>query len=240
MDNRNIISYSTIIPLRNICRIIAKIKAQQIEPLPHFSHEALFFQNNAITTGLLNNTKEAKIDLFSGIFLYFNNEDTIKIDLTSENVKDINNFFKFNFGITLNKEITNLNNEELKNYFNFISKANLSLEIFRMRLNKKFTFVHLWPHGFDLSVEWFTGLADQQVGVGISPGEENIVLPYLYVNPYPFNPKIKEQKLPLGEWYDKSWKGIKVDWNEISYKNEKEVADIITELFKISYRNFTK
>ena len=85
MDNsNNVISYNKIIPLRNICRVIVKIKSQQLEHLPHYGHEALFFQNNAITTGLIDNTKEAKIDLFSGFFLYYNNEDTIQINLTSK------------------------------------------------------------------------------------------------------------------------------------------------------------
>lgn len=237
MDSNNIISYNKIIPLRNICRVIAKIKSQQIEPLPHFGHEALFYQNNAVTTGLMNNNKESKIDLFSGLFLYYDNEDTIQIDLTSKNIQYINDFFTNNFGIAIDQEIVSLDIKELQNYFNFVSKANLSLEIFRMRLTGKFTLVHLWPHGFDLSVEWFTGLEDQQIGIGISPGEENIALPYLYINPYPFNPKIKEEKLPLGEWHDKSWKGIKVEWNEISYKNEKEIASIITKLFKILSKN---
>ena len=237
MDSNNIISYNKIIPLRNICRVIAKIKSQQIEPLPHFGHEALFYQNNAVTTGLMNNNKESKIDLFSGLFLYYDNEYTIQIDLTSKNIQYINDFFTNNFGIAIDQEIVSLDIKELQNYFNFVSKANLSLEIFRMRLTGKFTLVHLWPHGFDLSVEWFTGLEAQQIGIGISPGEENIALPYLYINPYPFNPKIKEEKLPLGEWHDKSWTGIKVEWNVISYKNEKEIASIITELFKISSKN---
>ena len=221
MDSNNIISYNKIIPLRNICRVIAKIKSQQIEPLPHFGHEALFYQNNAVTTGLMNNNKESKIDLFSGLFLYYDNEDTIQIDLISKNIQYIDDFFTNNFRISIDQEIVSLDIKELQNYFNFVSKANLSLEIFRMRLTGKFTLVHLWPHGFDLSVEWFTGLGDQQIGIGISPGEENIALPYLYINPYPFNLNIKEEKLPLGEWHDKSWKGIKVEWNQISYKNEK-------------------
>ena len=86
MDSNNTISYNKIIPLRNICRVIAKIKSQQIEPLPHFGHEALFYQNNAVTTGLMSNNKESKIDLFSGLFLYYDNEDTIQIDLTSKNI----------------------------------------------------------------------------------------------------------------------------------------------------------
>ncbi|MGE5705837.1 MAG: hypothetical protein ACM3XP_03870 [Nitrososphaerales archaeon] len=238
--DRNVISYNKIIPLRNICRVIAKIKSQQIESLPHFGHEALFFHNNAVTTGLMNNTSELKIDLFSGLLLSYNNEDTIQIDLISKNIQDINDFFTNNFGLSISQEITNLDSQELQNYYYFVSKANLSLEIFRMGLTGKFTLVHLWPHGFDLSVEWFTGFEDQQIGIGISPGEENISLPYLYINPYPFNQKIKDEKLPLGEWHDKSWKGIKVEWNEISSKNEKEIASVISRLFKITCKNFTK
>jgi hypothetical protein len=53
----------------------AKIKSQQIQPLPHFGHEALFYQNNAVPTRLMNNNK-FKIDLFSILFLYYDNEDT--------------------------------------------------------------------------------------------------------------------------------------------------------------------
>ena len=30
----------------------------------------------------------------------------------------------------------------------------------------------LWPHHFDFSVEWFTGKKDEQIGTGISPGDE--------------------------------------------------------------------
>ena len=88
--------------------------------------------------------------------------------------------------------------------------------------------------------EWFTGLEDdQQIGIGISPGEENITLPYLYIyQSLSVQSNNKEEKLPLGEWHDKSWNGIKVEWNEISYKNKKEIASIITELIKLPLQKF--
>jgi hypothetical protein len=57
-------------------------------------------------------------------------------------------------------KLASLKLEELKNYFDFISKADLSLELFRSKLNGNFTFVYLWPDSFDLSTEWFTGPND--------------------------------------------------------------------------------
>jgi len=49
------------------------------------------------------------------------------------------------------------------------------------------TQVQLLPDGFDFSIEWFTDKNEEQIGVGISPGEERYKSPCLYVNPYPFN-----------------------------------------------------
>ena len=40
-----------------------------------------------------------------------------------------------------------------------------------MKLREHLTHVHLWPDGFDFSLEWFTDKRDQQIGIGISPGE---------------------------------------------------------------------
>lgn len=53
MDNRRFLE--RISGLQTVCRIISQIKSQMIEELPHYGHDALFFQNDEITTGLLNN-----------------------------------------------------------------------------------------------------------------------------------------------------------------------------------------
>jgi PAS domain S-box-containing protein len=46
-----------------ICMVLGEIKQQLIEELPHFGHHGLFFQNDEITTGQLNNKTEIKLNL---------------------------------------------------------------------------------------------------------------------------------------------------------------------------------
>lgn len=233
---KNIVLNETIIQLRNICKILANIKANHIAKLPHYGHESLFFQNNGITTGLINNAIEIKIDFFSGLLIYYNNEYTQIIDLTEKNI-DVNFrslFSKLLSNMLKTDNLERLKLEDLKVYFDFISKANLSLELFRSKLKGNFTLVHLWPDGFDLSVEWFTGINEQQVGIGISPGDQNFSKPYLYVNPYPFSRDVLKQQLPIGKWNTSQWNGIKVEWKDIEKLYVEEISNIINNLFEIA------
>jgi hypothetical protein len=54
-----------------------------------------------------------------------------------------------------------------------------------MKLSDRFTQVHLWPDGFDFSVESFMMKSNEQIRVGISPGDNAYDSPYLYVKPLP-------------------------------------------------------
>ncbi|MDX1372002.1 MAG: hypothetical protein R3321_06005, partial [Nitrososphaeraceae archaeon] len=141
---KNIVINETVVQLRKICRIIANVKAQQIPKLPHYGHESIFFQNSGITTGLINNNKEIKIDLFNGLLLYYDNEYTQTIDLTDGNIYlNLRQLFSHSLEMLQIDNLEILKLEDLKDYFDFISKANLSLEIFRSKLNGNFTLVHL-------------------------------------------------------------------------------------------------
>ncbi len=75
--------------------------------------------------------------------------------------------------------------------------------------------------------ESFMRKNNEQIGVGVSPGDENYESPYLYVNPYPFNENIVDQSLPIGKWHTSGWNGIKVEWRELENKIEQEIASEI-------------
>lgn len=104
-------------------------------------------------------------------------------------------------------------------------------ELFRMKLSDRFTQVHLWPNGFDLSVESFTMKKNEQIGAGISLGDDDYESPYLYVNPYPFDEKMVDQSLDIGKWHTTGWKGIKVEWIELADNIEQEISSRIYALF---------
>ena len=107
-----------------------------------------------------------------------------------------------------------------------------------MKLIGHFTQVHLWPDGFDFSIEWFTKKNDEQIGVGISPGDVQYESPYLYVNPYPFNEMMVNVSLFTGRWHTVGWKGIKVEWKDLEKKPEQQISGEIYDLFLIAQRNF--
>lgn len=78
---------------------------------------------------------------------------------------------KYELEMPQTEALTSLRGEDLSGYLSFAKKANKSLKLFRMKLRGHLTHVHLWPDGFDFSLEWFTDKRDQQIGIGISPGE---------------------------------------------------------------------
>jgi hypothetical protein len=105
---------------------------------------------------------------------------------------------KFDLEMPQTDPLTNLRyDEDLFQYLEFPKKANKCLELFRMKLSDRFTQVHLWPNCFDLSVEWFTMKNNEQIGVGISTGDDGYESPYLYVNPYPFEEKMVDRSLAI-------------------------------------------
>ena len=227
-------------PLQKVCLAISDIKQQLVEELPHYGNQSLYFQNDEITTGLINNKTEIKIHLATGQLLYFHDEKGHFIDLNLENIEEkFGNIVKSYELKPIQGKLENVNSENLSSFSNYAKSAKKILELFRMTLRDNFTQIHLWPHHFDFSVEWFTGNSDEQIGTGISPGDENNSEPYLYMNPYPFNEKILEESLPLGRWNTEGWKGVKIEWSDILKQPSQNTADILHEIFDITKKNFS-
>jgi hypothetical protein len=237
MDNRKFLE--RISGLQTVCKIISQIKSQLIEELPHYGHDALFFQNDEITTGLLNNKTEVKIHLLTGELLYFHNEIGHFVDLTRDGFYERLESIVTKYGLNMPKVPSlTLRQECLFEYITFAKRVSKSLELFRMKLRDHFTQVHLWPHGFDFSVESFINGDKDQIGVGVSPGDDSYEAPYLYVNPYPFSENIIHQALPIGKWHTQGWNGIKVEWNDLNIKQEKDISTDIFTLYLVAMHNF--
>lgn len=225
--------------LRKVCKTISQIKSQLIEELPHYGQDALFFQNDEITTGLLNNKTEVKINLLTGELIYFHNESGHFVDLTCDGFYEKVESIVTKYGLNIPKMSSlKLQQDNLVEFIPFAEKVNKSLELFRMKLRNHFTLVHLWPDGFDFSIESFINGSNGQIGVGVSPGDDSYELPYLYVNPYPFRENMVRQSLPIGKWHTTGWNGVKVEWNELHTKKEQDISTEIYNLYLVAMRNF--
>ena len=130
-----------------ICMIIGELKQQLIKELSHFGHHGLFFQNDEITTGQLNNKTEIKINLLTGQLVYFHDEKGHFIDLKNDDIlgklKEIASKEKLEIS---SESLKNVNEKELQSYHDFAVKEKQLLELLRMNLRDNFTLVHLWPH----------------------------------------------------------------------------------------------
>lgn len=225
--------------LRDVCIVIGKIKQQIIDELPHYGHKGLFFQNDEITTGYLNNNTEIKIHLIANILTYFKNENMESVDLSTNDISSkLKQIIQKNNLKTIDVNLKPLSFAEIKTYLDFAIKSKRILELFRMKLYGKISLIHLWPDHFDFSLEWFSGHNDEQIGIGISPGDEQFATPYAYVTPYPFNDKITQSKLPIGQWNTTNWYGIKVEFSDLEKLDTVDAANKLYDLFKIAKTNF--
>jgi len=104
--------------------------------------------------------------------------------------------------------------------------------IFKQHINSlsgKVGQVQLWPHHFDLAVEWFgTRVVEYQEGdevqeypsqlnLGFSPGDSGSPEPYFYSNPWPFEKEqLLEKPLPAGaRWFTDGWEGSILPYAEL-------------------------
>lgn len=72
--------------------------------------------------------------------------------------------------------------------------------------------IHVWPHHFDMSFEWF-GRREAEYDGDILPSQLNLGFdptwePYFYSTPWPLDPVVAKSLLPHGAvWHSPGWEG---------------------------------
>lgn len=88
--------------------------------------------------------------------------------------------------------------------------------------------VHLFPHHFDLALQWFSGrriaapdgpegqLVDEQVGFGFATGDESFGDAYFYAAPYPLPPGLLNAPPPEGgRWVTTGFAGALLPYADL-------------------------
>lgn len=97
--------------------------------------------------------------------------------------------------------------------------------------------IRCWPHHFDLAtlIPLEMDQDDEiikSIGVGLSPGDDGIAPPYLYVNIWPQVDAAELQKhaLTSGQWNTEGWSGAVLTYSQMNQKdNLDEIFDDFTE-----------
>ena len=112
------------------------------------------------------------------------------------------------------------------------------------------TGVCLWPHHFDNAFKWFSGRriddADEQMGIGVSNGDEMYELPYVYMTIYPELRKMNTLEIPEGaHLHDTGWQGLILPYEAVLEKRGPEsqstlINNFLDESFAGIKRGFSK
>lgn len=118
--------------------------------------------------------------------------------------------------------------EVVGRYFTALVNADQTFKKHLARVDGNTSPIQVWPHGFDLSGEWFgtrvvtaeehgeTKEHPSQINIGFYPGNNNDES-YFYSNPFPFEAdQLLDKPLPPGaRWFTESWQGTLLPYKEL-------------------------
>jgi len=109
-------------------------------------------------------------------------------------------------------------------FWQALSNIHTVLDTHRLSLDGPVSPMQLWPHGFDLSFEWFGTRVEtheengelqespSQLNLGFYPAGDA----YFYSNPWPFDESLPANELPHGAvWNTEGWQGTKLRYADL-------------------------
>lgn len=134
--------------------------------------------------------------------------------------------------------------EMVGRFFAALVRADRTFKRHGARLGEKAGPVRLWPHGFDLAMEWFGTRVERyneggetmelpaQLNLGFYPGEDDDTS-YFYSNPWPFDAdKLIGRQLPAGaSWHTEGWQGTMLPYTKA--RDEGQILDYAAAVFAI-------
>lgn len=132
-----------------------------------------------------------------------------------------------------NDEPTRYDSQAAERFLGVLNIVEPVFQQYRAGLDGEVSPINFWPHGFDLSVEWYgtrvveyeedgeTVFLPAQVNLGFYPGNSDDEV-YFYSNPWPFEgEQLLDHELPQGAfWHTDGWEGTMLPYAElISDKN---------------------
>lgn len=116
----------------------------------------------------------------------------------------------------------------VERYWQALCQIDLIFRQFKSELRTESGPVSFWTHHFDLDLLWFSGRrvpgqdpnnaehADEQMGFGFKPGDEEIPEPYFYITAYPLPEELPKAKMPEDAvWNTEGWQGAVLRYEKL-------------------------
>ncbi len=128
-------------------------------------------------------------------------------------------------------------------YWSALVGADLAFKEFKGTLREETGPVHIFPHHFDLSLNWFSGRrvpdvdpadaenADEQMNFGFVTGDGSVAEAYFYATAYPLPDGLTDGELPEGAyWHTEGFTGAVMPYAAIAEKHvgRKRLLDFLS------------
>jgi len=233
--------------LHNITRMMGAIRGANTPRHPHWWNVALQVGPTGLRTGPVpsgthNGPFEVDLDLGACTFGIEGGEDLEYLDI-DEDVYTVENMGVWAvaqielFGAKTDPDLSKLDGDfeleidedEAEDFIAALTFVHGAFEEFANGIPTGWTSpINFWPHGFDLSVNWFTGNAvpgadaadreasDEQMNFGFSTGDASIDEPYFYMTAHTKQTGLEQAKLPHGaRWQTDGFTGFVWTWADM-------------------------
>ena len=247
--------------IHSIVKIIGKVRETLITPIAKNDNLWISVVGQGVCTppmplyGELEvglNLESLRVELANATEKY----DSIEVNgLTQQKIAEELNSKLTDFGVAVPIDINGfdytkvytIHPDEAKGFLTQLTNYNTLLTEFHKRISGGVkTQICLWPHHFDNAFKWFSGrrIADEeeQMGIGVSNGDESYELPYIYMSLYPSLRKTNTLEFSEGALlHDTDWQGFILPYETVSEKKTvEEQRKLIEDFFDISFKSIQR
>jgi hypothetical protein len=221
--------------LHGYARVLGTIRGALAPKQKHWWHISLRVTPNGITTTRIPNREtgfELRLDLSTHrLVIQADHARPTQIPLDGQSsavlVAQIMSALE-NLGIKPDIDKTKLGDSNPTHYdqaavepfWRALPRIDTILKRFQEKLDANTSPVQLWPHHFDLAMNWFSGrrvpgtnpadeeASEEQMNFGFSTGDDGIPVPYFYITAYPLPAELVQTHLPPDAfWHTQGWTG---------------------------------
>lgn len=123
----------------------------------------------------------------------------------------------------------------VERFWRALQRIDATMKRFHESLGANTSPVQLWPHHFDLAMNWFSGrrvpgmdpadeeASEEQMNFGFSTGDDAISNPYVYITAYPLPEKLVKTMLPPDAiWHTQGWTGAVMPYHALTQAEQPE------------------
>lgn len=251
--------------LHSIAKVIGKFRETLVPAIAKNDNLWLVVSEHGFSTPAISDLNELEIGcnlekLIVEIANSSGKYSSIEINGKTANslCEEIKNVLAGEFGITADVDATVFDDSKTfelidgsKDFLTQLTNYSTLLKSFHKTVQGGVkTQIYLWPHHFDNAFKWFSGRVigeeQEQIGVGISNGDDTYEMPYVYMTLWPELRKTNTMEIPEGATlHDYGWSGLLLPYEALLEKKTAEEQELLINsffetAFKSIQRGFSK